>query len=374
MNIPIFKLQYSKKQIKSFLNHSENILKSGFVSESTYVNIFEKNFSKLFNIKNSIFVGSGTDALEIAFKATNRNKKIILQSNNFFAAHVALENSNKEAIYCDMELETLGIDPNHLEYLLKKNRNNIDAICIVHTGGIISKYIEEIIYLSKKFNVSLIEDAAHATGSHKDHKYAGTFGDIGCFSFFPTKVMTTGEGGMVTFNNKKFLDVVKSLKNFGRSKYNSWVRIRYGSNCKVTEFQALLGIIELNRVKKRIKKRNKIAKKYFEIENSTDFQVFKPFNSFCSFYKIFFKYDGRKIPMLERFFQKKNISLTGKVWPYPLHKQFLYRNKKGLKLPNTDYFVKNHFCPPIYPELTNLELDFILKNLKDFNRLRVKKI
>ena len=138
MKIPIFKLRYSKKEIEYFLDYSMDILKSGFVSESKYVNFFEKSFSKFINVNNSIFVGSGTDALEIAFKATNKDKKIILQSNNFFAAHVALENSNKEAIYCDLELETLGIDPNHLEYLLKKNINKVDAICLVHTGGIIS--------------------------------------------------------------------------------------------------------------------------------------------------------------------------------------------------------------------------------------------
>lgn len=371
MKIPIFKLQYSKKEIKYFLDYSTDILKNGFVSESKYVNIFEKNFSKFINVNYSIFVGSGTDALEIAFKATNKNKKIILQSNNFFAAHVALENSKKDAIYCDLELETLGIDPNHLEYLLKKNRNKVDAICLVHTGGIISKYINEIIYLSKKFNVFLIEDAAHAIGSHKDYKFAGSFGDIGCFSFFPTKVMTTGEGGMVSFNNKKFLDLVKSLKNFGRSKNNSWVRIRNGSNCKVTEFQALLGILELKRIKERVKRRNEIAKKYFEIEQFSDFKVFKPFNSFCSYYKIFFKYDGRKMSGLEKFLKRKNISLTGKVWPYPLHKQFLYKTKQNLKLTNTDYFVKNHFCPPIYPELNNLEVDYVIKNLINFNRPRV---
>ena len=71
---------------------------------------------------------------------------------------------------------------------------------------------------------------------------------------------------------------------------------------------------------------------------------------------------------LEKFLKKKNISLTGKVWPYPLHKQFLYKTKQNLKLTNTDYFVKNHFCPPIYPELNNLEVDYVIKNLINFNR------
>ncbi len=99
---------------------------------------------------------------------------------------MALENANKQAIYCDLELDSLGIDYNHLEKLLKKD-DEIGAVCIVHTGGLISKNIDKITKLCKKFSVLLIEDAAHAHGSFKNNKHAGTFGDIGCLVFFLQK-------------------------------------------------------------------------------------------------------------------------------------------------------------------------------------------
>lgn len=363
-----FNLSFSTSDINFFVKESKKALKRGIVSESYNVIKFQNSFSRWIKSKFAIFNGSGTDSLDIAFRILDKKKKIILQANNFFAAQVALENSaKKESLYCDIELENLGIDPNNLEYLLKKNINKVDSVCLAHMGGIISKYIYDIKYLCKKFNVGLIEDAAHAHGSHKDNIYAGNFGDIGCFSFYPTKVMTTGEGGMIVFNNPHYLDLVKSYKNFGRPDNNPWVREIKGINSKVTEFQAILGLVEMNRVKSRIKKRNIIAARYKENLKDTGYSIIFPFKSYSSFYKIFVFHNKINPNKIEKILNKKNIFLSGKAWPYPLHKQPLYSHLFNLNLPNANFFTENHFCLPIYPELKFNEIDkicFYLRKLE----------
>ena len=357
-----FDLQYSSKDIFEFSKYCKKILKSGFLAESTMVKSFEQEFSKFTKIKYSNFIGSGTDALELSFKLVKKNK-ILLQTNNFFAAHVAIENANKTPVYCDIELDTLGIDVDKMENELKKDKE-IGGVCIVHTGGIISKQINKIIQICKKYSVLLIEDAAHAHGSFKGKKHAGAFGDIGCFSFFSTKVMTTGEGGMIVTKNKKIHEKVKSLKDFGRPKKDSWIRKIKGSNCKVTEFQAALGLVELKRVKNRIKRRYQLANRIKSQLKNTNFKIYWPkYQKTCSFYKLFIEHKKLECKKIEKILRKINIPLSGQVWPYPLHKQPLYKvNSKKFK--NSDLFVKKHFSFPIYPELTYSDIDFMTTNLK----------
>lgn len=363
-NIKFFNLTYNKKDINFFLKKSKDVLDRGFISESFYTKLFEEKISKKFKFLNSIFVGSGTDALEIAFKLTDPKKKIILQANNFFAAHVALEQSNKKALYCDLELASLGIDPDSLESILKKNKD-IDSICLVHTGGIISDNIEDICYLAKKYNCVLIEDAAHAHGSKKNGIYAGNFGDISCFSFFPTKVMTTGEGGLINLKRKKDFYKARSLKNFGRNLKDEWIREINGSNCKVTEFQSILGLLELKRFNQRIYKRKVLFDRYKKNLSNSNFKIYDSNQDQNSFYKIILEHKNFSYNQLIKLFKKKKIPTSGRVWPYPLNNQKFKPKIKYLKknLINTEYFVKNHFCLPLYPELTIKEVDTICMEL-----------
>ena len=131
----------------------------------------------------------------------------------------------------DMEPESFSLCPKDLE--LKLN-DKIGAVIIVHVGGIISHEISKIVDMCKKYNVPLIEDAAHAHLSRVDGYVAGTIGDIGCFSFFPTKVMTTGEGGFISTNNEKYYEKIKSLKNFGRDNKDIGIIINpEGNNFKI---------------------------------------------------------------------------------------------------------------------------------------------
>ena len=180
--------------------------------------------------------------------------------------------------------------------------------------------------------------------------------------------MTTGEGGMITTNNKKIYDKILSLKNFGRTKKNSLLINLEGNNHKMSELQALLGYLELDRVKKRILLRKKNALRYKKnLKNNSNFEVIIPKKTNSSFYKCIIKtkFNSTK---LTKYCKKKGVSLTGKVWEQPLHKQPLYKKKyKKFKFPNADYFSKHHICPPNYPEMTIKEIDFVSNLLNKIN-------
>ena len=178
--------------------------------------------------------------------------------------------------------------------------------------------------------------------------------------------MTTGEGGMIVTNNKKIYEKVYSLRQFVFKK-NKLVHDKVSSNYKLSEFSALLGIIELKRLNLRIRKRNLIAQTYKKNLANSKFKLLgsnPPF--YCNHYKQIM-ISNIKREKIEKIFKNKKISLTGGVYYIPLHRQPIYKKKlKKYKLPVTDFFCNNHFCPPCYPELKISEINYISKILLKF--------
>ena len=198
MKVNIFDLKFEDDFIEKFKTGCEKILRSDGIGEHSHVKEFENKFGKLVNAKHAIATTSGTAALEIALKTVGaQGKEVILPSNTFFATSVAVTNAGGTIRLVDSEMDNFSICPKSLR---QNMHSGVGAVIVVHIGGIISKNIREIKDICDEWNVPLIEDAAHAHCSNRDGLYAGTIGDVGCFSFFPTKVMTTGEGGMITTN------------------------------------------------------------------------------------------------------------------------------------------------------------------------------
>lgn len=365
MNIPIFRLEFEKEFIDKYKKGSEDIFKSGRpIGEGKYVKAFEDKFAKLVKSKHAVAVSNGTAAIELSLKAIGvKGKTVIIPCNTFFATSVAATNAGAKFDLIDIEEESFSIDPVLLEKTIdeyKKRKEEIGAVIIVHVGGIISKNIKEIVRICKKNKIPLVEDAAQAHLSVFENFRAGTIGDIACFSFFPTKVMTTGEGGMITTNNKKLFDLVSSLKNFGRDNSNIEICINPdGNNYKVTEFMGLLGLLECERVRQRVKIRNQYTKIYVKrLKGSSYIPVIQE-KGIASQYKMILK---TKIDreFLRKYCREKNIVLTGEVWKIPINKQPLYKKQfEKRKFPITDYIAQYHICPPLYPELSVKEVNYI---------------
>jgi dTDP-4-amino-4,6-dideoxygalactose transaminase len=365
LNIPIFRLKFDFKSKFKFLKGSWDILSSDRpLGESKYVKEFEDKFAEMSDAKYALVCSNGTTAIELALKALDvKGKKVLMPSNTFFATSVAITNAGGIIELLDMEPESFSIS---LKDLISKITPEVGAVVIVHIGGIISHDISKIVDVCKKNNVPLVEDAAHAHFSLKGTHRAGVIGDVGTFSFFPTKVMTTGEGGMITTNNKELYEKMKSLKNFGRHIYDSGIIVNSeGNNFKINEFTGLLGSIECDRVYSRIEKRTDLLERYRKNLSKTRYKVIKQKgNGTCAYYKaiVITPMDGL---WLKKYCKEKGISLTGEVYRIPVHEQPLYKEQfSSVNLPNTDYYSKHHVCPPLYPELSIKEVDYICDVLK----------
>lgn len=363
--IPIFRLKFDFFSKLKFLKGSWDILSSDRpLGESKYTKQFEDRFAEMSKSKFALACSNGTTAIELALKSLDvKGKKVLIPSNTFFATSVAVTNAGASIELLDMEPKSFSIDYKDLE---RKLNPEIGAVIIVHIGGIISHDIKKIVSICKKHKVPLIEDAAHAHFSSNGKYHAGTIGDIGTFSFFPTKVMTTGEGGMITTNNKKYYEKMKSLKNFGRDINDGGIIINpEGNNFKINEFTSLLGCIELYRVLNRIQKRTTLLERYKQKLKNTKYQVIgQDGEGICANYKaiVITPIEG---DWLKQYCKERKITLTGEVYKIPVHHQPLYKKQfTSVNLPNTDYYCKHHICPPLYPELTLEEVDYICDVLK----------
>jgi perosamine synthetase len=357
-NIPIFKLKFDKKFQNKYNDLSRKIFNSKSLSEGMFVSKFEKKFSNLVKAKYSIAVSNGTAALEIAFRAIDiSNKEVIVPTNTFFATIISIIKAGGIPVLCDNQEGSPDLDIKDVE---KKITKKTKAICVVHVGGVISEKIIDLLKMCKKKKLFLIEDAAHAHGSYLNKKlHAGTIGDIGCFSFYPTKVMTTGEGGMITTNNKKLYNKMSSYKNFGRGPNPNVINF-LGANYKISEFTAILGILELERIKKRINKRKAIVMRYLHnLKDNNKFKVIVQNQGRSSYYKCIIK-TKIKSKIIQKYCKINGIELTGKVWDIPIHQQKIFKKYlKNQNFINAEKFSEYHICPPNYPELTFNDIDYV---------------
>ena len=260
-------------------------------SYGTLIGKFEKKISILTKSKNVICTNSGTSALHLALKGLGieRNEEVLLPSFNYIAAGNAILYSNCYPIFIDIEKRNLGVCPDKLENFLKnktrlkKNycinkitKRKISAIIVLHTFGHAAEIVE-IIRICRKYNLKVIEDSAEAIGSYLNSKHLGTFGDIGILSFNGNKTITTGAGGAVLANSKKLADKVRSLCNISKLPH-PW-KYNYdglGYNYKMPNFNASIGISQINKIKVLIKKKRLLFKKYQnEFREFDDIEIFE---------------------------------------------------------------------------------------------------
>ncbi len=327
------------KYKKNILNDINFCLKTGNLSNGRFVNKFEKDLKKLFKSKYALSINSGGTALELAILSMGfKNKEIIVPSQTFIASPNSILRAGLKPVYCDIKYNTGCLDP---QEVIKKINKKTCAIMYVHMFGIMTDDIFKIRSICKKKNLLLIEDASHAHGAKLKGVYAGNIGDIGCFSLYATKIMTTGEGGFILTKRKKIFERIKSLRNYGKDE-KSQKFVHLSNNFRLSEISSILGIYQLKLLNSFIKHRTKIAKIYIKrLKNNQYLNFFninlKNQNSFWRFPL----YLSAKI--IRSKFQKKMNKLGVRItWMYdPLcHLQPLYKQKKKFKLKTSEEHIK----------------------------------
>ena len=372
-----YKREY-KRNKNTILKLIDNSLNSGVTFFGKNLMNFEKNFIKKYKVKYGIAVGSGTDALLISLMSIGIQKgdEVITASNTAIPTISAIICAGATPRLVDVNKEDYLINVDKIKQLITSKTK---AIIPVHLYGQ-SADIKKIIKLANKYKIKVIEDCAQAQGAKYNNKYVGTFGDMGCFSFYPTKILGAyGDGGFICTQNYKLYKKIKRIRFYGietndkTNKFNNkYYANENGINSRLDEIQASILNYKLKKVDNFIKRRREIAKIYKRELHTTSLKMPKENKGNKHVYHLFtvFHINAKKI--IEEL-QESKIE-TRVIYPYPIqsmkpYKKFKY-NLNVLK--NSEILSKGIFSLPLYPELRNKDIITICKKIKKIlNKLNI---
>lgn len=338
MIIP-FEEEYRKK----FYELEDQIFNSNFWSEGKMLQTFEEKFGEYVKLGAKAVSSGGAGLLAILDYIDVNGKDVLIPSNTFWADARAVKLAGGNPIYVDCNRDDLCMS---FEDMKAKITGNTKAVIVVHIGGHIAFQIEEIAAFCKAKGIYLVEDCAHVHGAWWKGKTGGHYGFAGAYSFYATKTMPLGDGGMVVSKDKDFLKWIEEYRNYGKEVVNGHVyyRLPNGFNFRLSEFSAALGIVQMERLDKILKFKRALAKKYDQIfENRLHF----PDGMVSGYYKYI-------------VFDTKLKQETGQVFGSGDLGHVI--DCMGLELPNSVWVAHHHRCAPIYYGYENAD--------KSINELR----
>lgn len=392
MNIPLIDLKAQYESLADKLNEATlGVLSSANYIMGKTVLDFEKEFADYIGVKYAISVGNGTDALVLALKAMGigNGDEVITTPFTFFATSEAISAVGATPVFVDVDKETFNIDTAKIE---EKITLKTKAIMPVHIFGQ-SADMDEINEIAKKHNLMVIEDACQAIGGKYKGRKIGSLGDVACFSFFPTKNLgCAGDGGMIVTDNDKIATIARALRTHGSGEngqkaynllnnieeevqkaegandtvYNPLKYYNYliGFNTRLDAIQAAILDVKIKEIDKWNAKRREIVKLYNEALQNNDLvtPVAKDYNEHV--YHMYILQSENREEVIEKL--KEAGIATGVYYPVPLHLQKVYKNlgyKEG-DMPVAEYLSHRTFAIPVYPELTEEQVEYIISKLK----------
>ena len=370
MQIPFHKTHTTDEET----NAAVEAIQSGWLTMGPKTVEFEEKFKNYVGSSESVSMNSATAALHLSLKAIGlqRDDEVIVPTNTFVATAEVVTYFDAIPVLCDIEESTHNIDVSKIETLITPKTK---AIIPVHFAGQACD-MDEIYAIAKKYNLKIIEDAAHAIPSTYKGQYIGNLKDtdITCFSFYATKTLSTGEGGMATTNNSDYAKNMKINRLHGISK-DAWDRyttkgawhyeiVDNGNKYNTTDINSSIGMIQLQKQIMLKDKREKIANKYFEAfkDNKNIVLPVVKDDRTSSWHLFVIKINNRD-DIIE---QLKQNGVGCSVHFIPIHKHQYYKNKYNYI--NDDYPIANKVFDkslslPIYPDMTDEEVNFVIKNV-----------
>lgn len=349
------------------LNKIEEVLKSGWLTHGPYNEEFERLFAEYIGVSYAQTINSCASALFIVLKALNITGEVIIPSFTFVATAHAVILAGATPVFADVDYQSGNITAQTIEPLIT---DKTEAIMPVHFAGQ-SCEMDDIMELCRKHKLALIEDSAEAIGATYKNQKTGSFDSglpshAGCFSFFPTKNMTTGEGGMITTNDKDLAHKIKILISHGidktaKTKFN-WQReaITAGYNLRMSGILAGLGIVQLKKVDALNNRRREHAK--YLSANLKEGILTPTETKDCE--HVYQMYTIKVRPEIRNAMveELKNSGLGASVHFSPaVHQQDYYKNYKHQGLPNTEKLAESIITLPMFPDLTKDDLDYIIE-------------
>lgn len=393
MNIPLIDLKAQYSVLAEELNKvTLDVLSSANYILGKNVVEFEKGFAEYIGVKHAISVGNGTDALVIALKAMGigNGDEVITTPFTFFATAESISAVGATPVFVDVTKDTFNIDVTKIEEKITKKTK---AIMPVHIFGQ-SSDMDEINKIAKKHNLLVIEDACQAIGAKYKNKMIGSLGDIACFSFFPTKNLgCAGDGGMIVTDNDDLAVIIRALRTHGSGEngqkafnllngvkedimkaeisndtvYNPLKYYNYliGYNSRLDAIQAAILRVKLKEIDKWNSKRRAIVDIYNEEFKNLDLVIPVCAKENEHVYHMYILQSENRNKILEKL--KERGVATGVYYPVPLHLQKVYKNlgyKEG-DMPVAEYLSNRTFAIPVYPELTEEQIKYIIDSIKN---------
>jgi len=319
---PPFSVAFDPRDEEALLARWRQVLRSNRWSDGEQTRQFEALWSAECGVEAVALDNWGGGALAALDFIDVADDTVLCPSNTFLATPRSAQKSGASVVFYDCNRHDLCGSAE--DFIAKAEMHRPKAAFIVHVGGHIAFDIDVIAGYCRDKGIWLIEDCAHAHGAHWKGRRAGSFGDAGIYSFYPTKTLSTGEGGMVVSRHPDLIGHVRSFRDYGRG---SGYRIE-GMNHRMHEFTAALGVVQTQRLHEIVAWKNDYARE--RLDPAYTDRVRLPDGMVSGYYKYI-------------IFSPIEFS-TGKVYELPCHQLM----KSGCDLPNTDWIAKNHWCVPIY--------------------------
>ncbi|CAM1366742.1 UDP-4-amino-4-deoxy-L-arabinose--oxoglutarate aminotransferase [Tenacibaculum sediminilitoris] len=370
--IPLFDLNFDEKEEQAVID----TLKSKWISTGPKTIEFENKFSEMLEVKHSVALSNCTVALHLAMKLLDikEGDEVICPSLTFVATCNAIRYVNAIPVFADVvSKDDLTIDPVDIERRITKRTK---AIIVMHFGGFACD-MDNIMEIARKHNLKVIEDACHAPLSEYKGQKLGSIGDLGCYSFFSNKNISTGEGGMLITNNTEYYERAKLLRSHGmtsmsyeRSKGHSTTYdvVDNGFNYRIDDIRSAIGIVQLDKIEEDLNKRKEIREMYLLKMESID-RIIVPFSdceNFSSNYIFPIILKNSDYKRRDKIRDKLAEAGIQTSVHYPAVHRFSIYEKYAVSLKNTEYVADNLITLPMHSGLTEKDIEYITKTLKSF--------
>jgi dTDP-4-amino-4,6-dideoxygalactose transaminase len=334
-----------------------DVLDSGMLADGPVVRDFEAEFASYCGVEHGVATSNGTTALHTAFEGLGLGEgdRVLTTPFSFIASANAIRMCGAEPVFADIDPETYNLDPESVEATIEEYDGEVDAILPVHLYGLPAN-MPRLAEIAQTYDCWLVEDAAQAHGAEIDGQRVGTFGDAACFSFYPTKNMTTGEGGMVVTDSEEIADRAAQFVNHGRT--GKYKHAKVGHNFRMTSIAAAIGRAQLEKVDGYIEARRSKAQRL--TGGLADAEVDTPTEP-DDYTHVYHQYTvrTRNRDELQSALDEHNVGY-GVYYPLPIHKQPAY-DSVDVSAPHAERASEEALSLPVHPKLSEDDIDRIIE-------------
>jgi len=362
INVPALRVVFDEDTRKRILSGIDDCLSRGSVAAGKKVQEFEEFWSAYTGCSCAVATSSGGSALEVLMRVLKvQGKEVIVPTNTFIATATAVINAGGRPVLADCDHDTLTLS---LSEIKKRCTDKTLGVIIVHIGGVISSEIVAIEDWCRRRGLWLVEDAAHAHGSEFDGKRAGAFGIAAAYSFFATKVITSGEGGMIVCRDEKLAEACRQYRDYGKKSQWESVHTVISGNNRMSDVSAVVGLEHARRLDAFITERESISARYRQqLRDVLKFVLPKGRSSWYKCIAYLPKHIDRTA--FKKSLKDMGVSLAGGVYDLPLHAQPVFEGMfEKSDFPVASEICERHVCLPIFAGMRDDEVLHVIESVR----------